>query len=294
MRPQWVISATLALDVALFGFNLAVAMAGGSRAVLSQAVYALSDVFAGAMVMWGFLASQRPPDHEHPFGYGKERFFWSFSAGLLAFTFAGVFVLISGLQQMLNPQTIRNIPEGLLVVGATLALSIVGILVVMRELRRDAATIADFLGSAHQGLKTIFYQDLISVLGSAVVFVGLLVESVHPSGLADGLTAVIVAVLMVVTGIVLAAESRDLLVGKAISPQQARAVLSLVERDPRVRKVRGLQSMMLGPDDVLLALRVNFLDGMNTDEIESSIDHLSLTLREAFPQVRHLLIEPES
>jgi cation diffusion facilitator family transporter len=294
MRPQLVISATLLLDVVLFAVNLTVAWAGGSRAVLSQALYALSDVFAGAMVMWGFLASQRPPDHEHPFGYGKERFFWSFSAGLLAFTFAGGFVLVAGVQQVQNPHSVQNIPEGLLVVGVTLLLSVVGILVVMRELRRDTATISDFLGSAQQGLKTIFYQDLVSVLGSAVAFAGLLYEFHTPSGVVDGLTAMIVGALMVATGVVLAAESRDLLVGKAISPEQARAVLSLVERDPRVRKVRGLQSMMLGPDDVLLALRVNFLDNMDTDEIESSIDHLSLTLREAFPQVRHLLIEPES
>lgn len=294
MRPQLVVSATLLLDVALFGFNLTVAVSGGSLAVLSQAVYALSDVFAGAMVMWGFLASQRPPDHQHPFGYGKERFFWSFSAGLLAFTFAGGFVLVSGVQQVLDPHGVQDLYQGLLVVGATLLLSVIGILVVMRELRRDESTISDFLGSAHQGLKTIFYQDLISVLGSGVAFAGLLLEYHRPSGVVDGMTAIIVGALMVATGVVLAAESRDLLVGKAISPQQARAVLSLVERDPRVRKVRGLQSMMLGPDDVLLALRVNFLDNMDTDEIESSIDHLSLTLREAFPQVRHLLIEPES
>lgn len=294
MRSQVVISATLFLDVALFAVNLTVAVAGGSRAVLSQAVYALSDVFAGAMVMWGFLASQRPPDHEHPFGYGKERFFWSFSAGLLAFTFAGGFVLISGVQQMFSPHPVEDIPAGLLVVGVTLLVSVLGILVVLRELRRDQASISDFLGSAHQGLKTIFYEDLISVVGSVVAFGGLLFEFRSPSGEADGLTATVVGVLMVATGIVLAAESRDLLVGKAISPNQARAVLSLVERDPRVRRVRGLQSMMLGPDDVLLALRVNFLDDLDTDEIEASIDHLSLTLREAFPQVRHLLIEPES
>lgn len=294
MRSQVVISATLFLDVALFAVNLTVAIAGGSRAVLSQAVYALSDVFAGGMVMWGFLASQRPPDHEHPFGYGKERFFWSFSAGLLAFTFAGGFVLISGVEQVLSPHPVQDIAEGLLVVGATLLLSGLGVLVVLRELRRDQASISDFLGSAHQGLKTIFYEDLISVAGSAVAFAGLLYEFRSPSGEVDGITATVVGSLMVVTGLVLAAESRDLLVGKAISPNQARAVLSLVERDPRVRRVRGLQSMMLGPDDVLLALRVNFLDDLDTDEIEASIDHLSLTLREAFPQVRHLLIEPES
>ncbi len=298
MRPQLVIAATLVLDVILFGLNLSVATTGGSKAVLSQAVYAISDLFAGAMIMWGFLASQRPPDHEHPFGYGKERFFWSFSASLLAFTFAGVFVLITGTQQILSPRPVQNLQEGLLVVGATLALSLIGIIVMLRELRSSRETLTAFLDSPHQGLKTIFYQDLISVAGSVVAFGGLYVvfrtSNALEGAVIDGITAAVVGVLMVATGIVLAAESRDLLVGKAISPGQARAVLSLVERDPRVRKVRGLQSMMLGPDDVLLALRVNFLDDMDTDEIESSIDHLSLTLRAAFPQIRHLLVEPES
>ncbi len=298
MRPQLVIAATLVLDVILFGLNLSVATTGGSKAVLSQAVYAVSDLFAGAMIMWGFLASQRPPDHEHPFGYGKERFFWSFSASLLAFTFAGVFVLITGTQQILSPRPVQNLQEGLLVVGATLALSLIGIVVMLRELRSSRETLTAFLDSPHQGLKTIFYQDLISVAGSVVAFGGLYVvfrtSNAVEGAVIDGITAAVVGVLMVVTGIVLAAESRDLLVGKAISPGQARAVLSLVERDPRVRRVRGLQSMMLGPDDVLVALRVNFLDDMDTDEIESSIDHLSLTLRAAFPQIRHLLVEPES
>jgi cation diffusion facilitator family transporter len=294
MRSQFVITATLVLDVVLFVLNLSVALAGGSRAVLSQAVFSISDLLAGAMILWGFLASQRPPDHEHPFGYGKERFFWSFSASLLTFAFAGVFVLVIGTEQVIDPHSVGNAREGLLVVGATLLFSVVGIIVLLRELRASRETIGSFLEGPHQGLKTIFYQDLVSVAGSAVAFAGIAVVYRTASAVIDGLTAVVVGILMVATGIVLAAESRDLLVGKAISPQQARAVLSLVERDPRVRKVRGLQSMMLGPEDVLLALKVNFQDDMDTDQIELAIDQLSIALREAFPQVRHLLVEPES
>ncbi len=294
MRPLLVFTATLTLDVLLFVLNLAVALVGGSRTVLSEAVYSLSDLFAGGMVLWGFLAAQRPPDHEHPFGYGKERFFWSFSAGLVAFTFAGVFVIIAGFEQLVTPHPVGNLVEGLLVVAATLAASLVGIEVVLRELRADRTTVADLLGSTQQGLKTVFLQDLISGVGSVVAFVGLLVVYRTGAFRVDGATALLVGLLMVLTGLVLAAESRDLLVGKAISPAQARAVLALVERDPHVRRVRGLQSMVLGPEDYLLAIRVNFLDGLTTDEIETAIDQLAASLRGAFPQIRHLLIEPES
>ncbi|HUI38136.1 MAG TPA: cation transporter dimerization domain-containing protein, partial [Thermoplasmata archaeon] len=92
----------------------------------------------------------------------------------------------------------------------------------------------------------------------------------------------------------LAAECRELLVGKAISPEETQKILQLVERDPRVRRVRGLQSMMLGPEDVLIAVRVNFQDGLTTDQLESAIDQISISLRETYPTIRHLVIEPGS
>jgi len=110
----------------------------------------------------------------------------------------------------------------------------------------------------------------------------------------DGVAASAVGAILVATGFVVAAETREFLVGKAISRSSARLVIGVVERDPRVRKVRGFQSMLLGPDDALVALKVNFQDGLTTDQIESAIDQVSLELRMAFPALRHLIIEPES
>jgi divalent metal cation (Fe/Co/Zn/Cd) transporter len=93
---------------------------------------------------------------------------------------------------------------------------------------------------------------------------------------------------------VLAAESRELLVGKALSHRQASQIITRVERDNRVRRIRSFQSMMLGPDDALLALRLNFTDGLTTDEIERAIDDIAASIRTEMPYIRHLVIEPES
>ncbi|MCI4370595.1 MAG: cation transporter, partial [Thermoplasmata archaeon] len=182
----------------------------------------------------------------------------------------------------------------LAVVGATLALSLVGILVTLRELRHGQETVTTLLESAHQGLKTIFYQDIVSVGGSIVAFIGIAIVYLTGKTIVDGIAAFGVGILLFLTGVLLAAESRPLLVGKAVSPEQARTILQIVERDTRVRKVRGFQSMMLGPEDILVALRVNFQDGLNTDQIEAAIDQVSLSLRQSFPAIRHLVIEPES
>ena len=194
----------------------------------------------------------------------------------------------------MTPTPLARLDLALLVVGATVAVSLASIEVTLRELRRDRATLSSLLESAVQELKTIFYQDLVSVLGSVVAFGGIVVVFLTHNAALDGWTAAAVGVILIAMGFVLAAENREYLIGKAISPDQARSLLHLVERDARVRKVRALQSMMLGPDDMLVALRVNFRDGLNTDQIESTIDDLGRALRQSFPALRHLVIEPES
>ncbi|MCI4321436.1 MAG: cation diffusion facilitator family transporter [Thermoplasmata archaeon] len=294
MRPQVIIYATVALSAVLFVVNLDVALQGGSHAVLSQAIYTITDLVGGALILWGFVASQKPPTYDHPFGYGKERFFWSFTGSLVTFTIAGLLVIVDSVGQILDPAPVTHLPESLAVVGITLLFSLIGILVTLRELRRGKETLTNLLESAHQGLKTIFYQDVVSVFGSIVAFAGIAIVYVTHQTKIDGIAAFGMGILLVLTGLLLAAESRPLLVGKAVSPEQARTILQIVERDTRVRKVRGFQSMMLGPEDVLVALRVNFQDGLNTDQIESAIDQVSLALRQTFPAIRHLVIEPES
>ncbi|MCI4369216.1 MAG: cation diffusion facilitator family transporter [Thermoplasmata archaeon] len=294
MRAQVIIGATIVLDAILFLVNAEVAYLSSSRAVFSQAVYTLTDLVGGLLLLWGFYASRRPPDHDHPFGHGKERFFWAFTASLITFSVAGIVTLVSGIFQVFTPEPVTHLPAALGVVGATVAVSVVGIAVTLRELRIGQESLSSLLDSAHQGLKTIFYQDLISIFGSLVAFVGIGVVYLTKRFQFDGITAVAVGLLLVSTGFILAAESRELLVGRSIPAAQAKEVLEAVEADPRVRKVRGFQSMMLGPDDVLLALRVNFQDGLTTDEIESVIDQLGTKLRKTIPTVRHIIIEPES
>jgi cation diffusion facilitator family transporter len=294
MRSQVVIWATILLNAALFGANFYVADISQSHAVLSQAVYSLTDLIGSLLLLWGFVASHRPPSHEHPFGHGKERFFWSFSASLVTFTIAGLLVLTDGISQVLNPGPLDHVGEALAVVGLTLLASLVGVWVTIRELRRAQQTVVNLVESAHQGLKSIFYQDVVSIVGSVSAFGGILVVYRTGDPAADGYAACLVGVLLIVTGLVLAAESRELLIGKAISPERARAVLGVIEQHPRVRRIREFQSMMLGPDDILIALRVNLMDGLNTDQVERTIDEISQSVKATFPSVRHLVIEPES
>ncbi|MGA7477037.1 MAG: cation diffusion facilitator family transporter [Thermoplasmata archaeon] len=294
MRSQVVIIATLVLNGALFALNLDVAVMSGSRAVLAQAIYSVTDLLGAALLLWGLYASRLPADYRHPFGRGKERFYWALVSIVVTFTVAGIVALTTGIDQVASPVAISHIGEALLVVGATLAVSAVSIAVTLRELRRSQQTLQAFLESRHIGLKSVFYQDVVSIIGCLVAFVALVIVYRTGQYAADGAAAIIEGVLLVITGLVLTLESRGLLIGQALDPEEARTILSVVERHPRVSKVRALQSMVLGPDDALLALRVNFHDGLTTDQIEATIDEVTLALQQSHPVLRHIVIEPEA
>ena len=294
MRPQVILAATLFLNASLFALNFYVALASGSRVVLAEAIYAITDLTGSGLLLWGLVLSRRPADFEHPFGFGKERFFWAFVSIVVTFTTTGMVALVTGLEQAFDPHVITRLGEGVLVVSATLVVSLVGIWVTLRELRIARETLATLLESAHEGLKSVFYQDLVAIVGAILALAGLLVvDRTHDYSL-DGTIAALEGVLLIATGFVLSAESREYLVGRALDPNIARSMISLVERDPRVARVRSAQSMQLGPDDALIALRINFQDGLTTDQLESAIDQVGLALRSTYPVLRHIIIEPES
>ncbi|HTW77524.1 MAG TPA: cation diffusion facilitator family transporter [Thermoplasmata archaeon] len=294
MRPQVIIIATLLLNASLFAVNLTVAVIGGSRSVLAEAIFTITDIVGSGLLLWGLYLSRRPASPEHPFGRGKERFFWAFVSILVTFTVAGVLVLTEGLDQVLDPRPIRYIVEGLLVTSATLVVSLASILFTLRELRLSRMHLLDLLESANQGLKAIVYQDLVTVGASVAAFVGLFVVNATGIAAADGAGAIAEGAILIAAGFILSAESREYLIGRALEPAQARRILQLVEANPSVAKVRSLQSMLLGPDDALLALRINFHDGMTTDQLELAIDEVTAGLRAEFPVLRHIVIEPES
>jgi cation diffusion facilitator family transporter len=294
MRPQVVLTTTLLLNATLFVANLWIALVSDSRTVLAEAILTATDLIGSALLLWGLRLSRRPADIRHPFGFGKERFFWAFVSIVITFTIAGIVALVTGFDQWVNPHPIGHLSAGVLVVAATLAASAAGMSVTLRELRLGRETLQGLLESSQQGLKSVFYQDAVAIVGAVVALGGLLVVYRTHLDAIDGVVAAFEGFLLVAAGFVLAAESREYLVGRALAPSLARDLLGLVERDARVARVRSIQSMQLGPDDALVALRINFQDGLTTDQLEMAIDQIGHAVRTAYPVVRHLVIEPES
>ncbi len=294
MRPQIVVGATLLLNGSLFVVNLLAAALSGSRAVLSQAIFTLTDLVGSAFLLYGLVLANRPADYDHPFGYGRERFFWTFVSIVISFSVAGLLAIVFGFEQLTHPDHIGYLDVALAVVAGTLLASAIGVGVTLRELRRGRETVWQLIESANPGLKSIFYQDLIAILGAAAALVGLVVVDRTGHDAVDGLAAIVEGLILFLAGIVLSAESREYLIGRALAPSTVRGLWAEIQRDPRVVQVRRAESMLIGPDDALLAVRVNFRDGLTTDQMEQAIDDLAAAVKRGYPVVRHVVIEPES
>ncbi|MGP8135706.1 MAG: cation diffusion facilitator family transporter, partial [Thermoplasmata archaeon] len=206
MRPLVILLTTLLLNAALFALNLFVSILSGSRVVLAEAIYAIADLIGSALLVWGLYRSRRPPDHEHPFGFGKERFFWAFMASFVTFTVAGLVVLFTGVERVLSPQPVSDVLAGTVAVGLALLASIGGILVALSELRRSRESVRSLLESAHLGVKTIFLQDVVSVVASGVAFAGIALVAFDNFELADGISACIVGALLLAAGLAISVQ----------------------------------------------------------------------------------------
>jgi cation diffusion facilitator family transporter len=292
IRTRSVIVATLALDSAFFIANFIVFYYGGSRAVLSQALYTITDLVAGIMIYWGVKVSLEPPTHTHPFGRGKERFFWAFTGGLVTFSVAGFLVLVEGLLEIMHPGRLTDLMQGIATISATLVASLISLTIVLLEIREEKVTVETIMVSEHQEIKMILVQDIVSMIGAVVALTGIYLVYATGNVLYDGLSASMVGALLVATGFVYAMDAREFLVGKGVSPAEGEIIFSIVERYPFVRKVEGMQSMLMGPDEVLVALRINFVDELTTDDLEIVIDELRQFVTGEFPRIGQLIIEP--
>lgn len=282
------IALTLIADAVLFAATLSVALIYRTSAVLSVSLYQVSDVVSGLLLLYAIYSSLRPADETHPFGYGLDRFFWSFVSGVFVFSVCGAISVFVGLAGFLpNPVANPELQSGVL--ALTVLASIFSLAVIRRSERKAIRGIEHF----HQGIRTVFFQDVMSIVSSIIALPAVL-PYFESLGNLNPLVSEINGVLLMATGIVLSVESRDLLIGRGLRQSQLNRLRELIAAHGSIRGIRELKSIYIGPDSLLIVLRINFEDRLSTDEIEKTIDQLQQKLRAEIPELKHVIVEPES
>jgi len=264
--------------------------------MLAEAIHSIVDTGNGALLLLGIARSKRPADEEHPFGYGKELYFWTLVVAMIIFGAGGGISIYEGIKHLLHPKPITNptlnywvLGIALVLEGAAWYIALKGFLAtkgqnsIWRAMRtsKDPTTFA------------VLLEDSAALLGILVAFVGIALGQLTGNTLFDPAASVIIGLLLATIAVVLARESRDLLVGESADPKTVRSIHSIARSDADVEHADRPLTVHFGPDKILVNLDIEFRSEMTADEMEVAVDRLESAIRSAHPDVAKIYIEAE-
>jgi cation diffusion facilitator family transporter len=278
--------------------KLAAGLLTGSSAMLAEAAHSAADTLNQAFLLTSVHRGERPADPGHPFGYGQERYFWSllaafgiFVAGAGFSVFEGVLAL--GRQESGDPLIAYVV---LAVAGAAEGTSFIRAYSQLRgEARRSRTRLVEHVQrSPDTTVKAALFEDTAAMIGLVLAAGGLALRQLTGSGVWDAAASMAIGALLIVVAVKLGLDSRDLLIGRAADPDEQRVIREVIEKTPGVDALVELLTMQLGPDDLLVAARVDFSGDITGDETENLASKIDRQLAERLSVNPHVFIDPTS
>ncbi|WP_431873992.1 cation diffusion facilitator family transporter [Amycolatopsis sacchari] len=270
----------------------------GSGALLSEAAHSVADTMTEILLLTALRRSSKPADLVHPFGYGKERYFWSLLAAVSIFASGAMFSFYEGFSTVFGePEEQENPIVGYVVLAIAFVLESISWLQAMRQVRRESGeqerSIAQYLRLVDDPApKSVFFEDSAALIGLVLAFLGLLLHQLTGSSLYDGLASILIGLLLAVVAWSLGLTNLRLLIGRQADPVVVRGIRELLRDAPEIEAVVDLQTMLLGTDLILVCARVDFDDSLHVADVERACVRLAGELRERYPDVSEVFIEP--
>ena len=287
--------AALTANGAIAVVKLVAAVISGSTAMLAEGIHSIADTGNQLLLLLGLRRSVKPPDDEHPFGHGKERFFWTFVVALTLFSVGGLVSVGRGVQGLLHREETPSLLINLVVLVLAAGFEGSALRVALRtfnEARGRRSFYAGLRRAKDPETLTVVFEDTAALSGIAAAITALLLAHFTDDSRFDAAGAIVIGVILVVVAFALARESRDLLVGESATPEVRDKIREAIEGYDTVDEIRDLLTMHVGPDDVLVNVEIAFKDGLDTDGVEEAIRAVEERIFEAVPQAAKIFIEP--
>lgn len=281
-------------NVAIAITKFIVAGVTGSSAMLSEGIHSAVDTFNGVLLLVGIRLSKRPPSAEHPFGHGKELYFWSLIVAVLIFGLGGGVSFFEGVQHMREPEPMRDPTWNYVVLAAAALFEGTSFVIALREFLKQAGDTPFWQAldrSKDPTTYTVLAEDSAALAGLVVAGLGIYFSHRLNMPELDGAASVVIGLLLAGVAVLLIRQARGLLIGEGIRPETARAIREMAMAQPSVEEVGHVLSMYVGPDNVLVVVDVNFHDDTDTGEAADAIAAIEKQVRARFPMIKRLFIE---
>jgi cation diffusion facilitator family transporter len=293
-----VVLAALAGNVAIAVCKVAAAIASGSTATMAEAVHSFADSGNQALLLIGMGLASRPPDERYPFGRASERYFWPFVVALLLFVGGGAFAVFEGIDNLVHPRPDAHARVwSYAVLGVSLVVEAMSFRVALGEHRKMAAgrslraTIRD---ARDPTIPLVLAEDATAMAGLVMALLAITASGWTGRAFWDPLGSVVIGVLLCAVALLIAWITHSLLIGESATIEDRSRVRDLAQGVVGVERVTQLLTMHLGPDVVVLAMKIAFRPTLTVQEVEDVTNRIEATIRASMPQMRKIFIEADS
>jgi cation diffusion facilitator family transporter len=289
---------------AALGANLGIAVAKfvaaaftGSSAMLTEGFHSVVDSLNQLLLLYGQKRSARPPDALHPLGYGRELYFWSFVVAILIFATGAGLSIYEGVLHIIDPEPVRSVWVNYLVLGISLLLEGTSWWIAVREFgdaKGEQGWWQAVRRSKDPSSFIVLFEDSAAMFGLVVAGVGISASVVTGDARYDGVASIVIGLALATVAILLARESKDLLIGEPADPAMVAAVRAAIDGRPEVSGVNEITTVHIGPDNIFLGLSVDFVDTVPVGRVEAMISEAETELRARWPSIRAIYIKPQA
>ena len=292
-----VVYAALAGNLAVAIAKFVAAAMSGSSAMLSEGVHSLVDTTNEGLLLYGLHRAGKAPDRSHPFGYGRELYFWSFMVALLVLALGASVSIYEGVARIRQPAPTAHLIVNLVVLVLSMLFEGTTWVISMREFRRSKGAMGYFEAfrkSKDPSTFTVLLEDTAALIGLVLALVGLLLAHWLELPVLDGVASIGIGLVLTVNAVLLARETKGLLIGEPAVPELGDAVLAIASADQDVRTANGILTVQLGPNQVVVALSIECEDTRTVPEVEACINRIETQAKSAHAEIAALFFKPQT
>lgn len=288
--------AALAANSAIAVAKFIAAAITGSAAMLAEAIHSVADSGNQGMLLWGMTVSTRAGGARHPFGRGKEVYFWSFMVAVMLFVGGSVFSIQHGVNALRHPHAVGSFGVSVAVLSGAILFEAGPLVVAVREFNRVRGSRALWLtlrDTKDAPLLVVLFEDSAAVTGLVVALVGVVASHLTGNPTWDALASILIGVLLAVVAFFLAFEIKGLLIGEAAGRRDRATIRARVLAHANVTGVDRLLTMHMGPEDILVNLDVHLVKGLSGEEVHQTIEDVEKAIQTALPAARNIFVETD-
>lgn len=291
--------AALAVNLGIAVTKFVAFLISGSASMLAESVHSVADTFNQVLLLIGDSRSDRSPTEEHPFGYGRESYFYGFVVAIMLFGVGGIFSAYDGVHKIMHPEAVHDPLVAFAVLGVSVVLESFSLRTALQEVNkvrrvRTFAHLVRFIRRTKAPeLVVVVLEDSAALLGLVFAFLGVLLSVLTGSGVWDGAGSLAIGVLLCCAAFVVARETKSLLIGESASEEITERIVASIEDGPEKFHVIHLRTTHMAPDSVLVAAKIGVPAELSTQSLVQGIDAAEQRIRSAVPSAKTIYLEPD-